>query len=74
MSVKADFELLEAMKETIKVTIRGDNSSDGEPTLASIKSWAFEKTRVHESEITIRVEFAESSFVSIRSEVSSPCF
>ena len=48
MSVKADFELLEAMKESIKVTIRGDNSSDGEPTLASIKSWAFEKTRVHE--------------------------
>ena len=62
------------MKESIKVTIRGDNSSDGEPTLASIKSWAFERTRVHESEITIRLEFVESSLVSIRSEVSAPGF
>jgi hypothetical protein len=43
------------MKERIKVTIRGDNSSYGEPSLASIKSWEFEKTRLHDSEITIRV-------------------
>jgi hypothetical protein len=48
MSIKADYEQLEAMKERIKVTIRGDKSSDGEPTLASIKSWEFEKTRVNE--------------------------
>jgi hypothetical protein len=74
MSVKADYETLEAMKERIKVTIRGDNSSDSEPTLASIKSWDFEKTREYESEITIRVEFTESSLVSIRSEVSAPSF
>ena len=72
MSVKADYETLEAMKERIKVTIRGDNSSDSEPTLASIKSWAFEKTREYESEITIRVEFTQSSLVSLRSEVSAP--
>jgi hypothetical protein len=71
MSVKADYKTLEAMKDRIKVTIRGDTSSDGEPTLASIKTWAFEKTRVHESEITIRIEFAENSLVSIRSEVSA---
>jgi hypothetical protein len=44
MSVKLDYEKLEAMKERVKVTIRGDNSSDGEATLASIKSWAFERT------------------------------
>jgi hypothetical protein len=43
------------MKERIKVTIRGENSSDGEPTLVSMISWEFEKTRVHDSEITIRV-------------------
>jgi hypothetical protein len=71
MSVKLDYEKLEAMKERVKVTIRGDNSSDGEATLASIKSWAFERTRVHESEIAIRVEFADSSLVSIRTEVSA---
>ena len=72
MSIKADYEKLEAMKESIKVMIRGDNSSDGEMTLASIKSWEFEKTRVHESDIIIRVEFAESRLVSISSEVSAP--
>ena len=55
MSVKADYEYLEAMKDRIKVTIRGDNSSDGELTLASIKMWAFVKSTVHESEITIRI-------------------
>jgi hypothetical protein len=55
MSVKADYEKLEVMKERIKVTIRGENSSDGEPTLASIKSWEFDKTRVHETDIIIRV-------------------
>jgi hypothetical protein len=71
MSVIADYEQLKAMKERIKVTIRGDNSSDEETTLASIKSWEFEKTRVHESEIIIRVEFIESRLVSLRSEVSA---
>ena len=74
MSIKADYDLLETMKERIKVSIRAENSSDAEPTLASIKSWGFERTRVHESEIAIRVEFAESSLVSIRSEVSTPSF
>ena len=71
MSIKADYDLLETMKESIKVSIRRDNSSDGEPTEASIKSWAFERTRVHESEIAIRIVFAESSLVSIRSEVNA---
>ena len=71
MSINGDYDKLEAIKERIKVTIREDNSLDGEPTLASIKSWAFEKTRVHDQEIIIRVEFAESRLVSIRSEVSA---
>ena len=48
MSINGDYDKLEAIKERIKVSIRGDKSLDGEPTLASIKSWAFEKTRVHE--------------------------
>ena len=64
MSVKADYKYLEAMKDRIKVIIRGDNSSDVELTLASIKSWAFEKSTIHESEIIIRIDFAESSLVS----------
>lgn len=72
MSIKADYDLLEEMKESIKVSIRRHSSSNAEPTLASIKSWAFERQRAHESEIAIRVEFAESSLVSTRSEVSKP--
>jgi hypothetical protein len=72
MSIKADYDLLEEMKESIKVSIRRHSSSNAEPTLASIKSWGFERRRVHESEIVIRVEFAGSSLVSTRSEVRTP--